>query len=332
MASLRVCTVGAGALGGYISAKIAQAGFDITVVDRGLHLDRIRRSGLLVIHPDGSSESVELRATEDLDAAGTHDLVILGVKAHQMEHVAPRLPALFHRETSVVTVQNGIPWWYFHRHGGPNEGRRLACLDPSGILEESIAAERVIGCVAYPAVTRPSPGVVQLVAPGKFPVGEPDGSVSERVQAISDVFDAAGLGSRVLTDIRAELWLKALGSVSFNPISALTRSTLVEICTDPGTRLLTARIMEEAQLIGQKLGIEFRRTIEERIAGAEGVGPHKTSMLQDVENGERLELDALVGAVVELGRVTGIPTPTINSVHALVSRLDSLLARNAVAR
>ena len=309
-----------------MSGKLAQAGVQITLVDRGPHLERLQTDGLTIVDTDGTESVVPVRAVGTTQAAGPHDLVILGVKAHQIETVAPELPHLFEDDTIVMTVQNGIPWWYFHGHGGPLEGRRLQALDPRGVIECYVPARRIIGCVAYPAVAKPAPGVVHLIRPGKYPVGELDGSHSGRLEDVFRLLEESGLRSRILDDLRAEIWLKGLGSVSFNPISALTRSTMVEICTDPETRLLVQRMMEEAQQIAHELGIEFRRSIKERIEGARAVGDHKTSMLQDVENDERLELDALVGAIAELGRITETPTPTIDAVFALTKRLDATLA------
>ena len=249
-------------------------------------------------------------------------MVLLALKAHQIETVAAQIPSLYGPATSVVTLQNGIPWWYFQRLGGEFDGRRLESLDPGQLIESNIPAERILGSIAYPAAEKTAPGVIQHIEGNRFPVGELDGSKSERAEAVAAALTAAGFKAPVLTDIRAQIWLKALGNLTFNPISALTRATLVDICTFPETRQLAAEMMREAQEIAGKLGIRFRHTIEQRIAGAERVGAHKTSMLQDIEAGRPVELEALVGVIRELGQLTKTPTPSIDAVHACVKLLD----------
>jgi 2-dehydropantoate 2-reductase len=330
---MRICIVGAGAIGGYMGVKLARAGEDITLVALEPNLTAIRKNGIKLVTLDGDEDVVtNVAATDDLHHAGVHDAVILAVKAHQIESVAPEISALFRPHTVVVTVQNGIPWWYFQKHGGQFDGMRIEALDPEGVCCNNIDADRIIGCVAYPAAANPYPGVVQHLEGDRFPVGELDGSESKRVKDLAETFTNAGLRSRVLTDIRAEIWLKAWGSLAFNPISALTNTTLVEICRFPATRALAATMMREATGIAEKLGITFRHTIERRIAGAETVGNHKTSMLQDVEAGRTLEIEALVGAIVELGRLTNTPTPAIDAVYACARLLNWSIAegrRNA---
>lgn len=317
---MQICIVGAGAIGGYMGAKLSLAGEGVTLIARGEHLAAIRDHGLKLVLADGTElVANDCRATDEIRSAGAHDLVVLALKAHQIAAVAPDLPALFHPETIVVTVQNGLPWWYFQKHGGELDGTRLRSLDPDGVIEANVAADRIIGCIAYPAAERTAPGVIQHVEGDRFPVGELDGSKSKRVQWVAECFTGAGFKSRVVSDIRAQIWLKAWGNLSLNPISALTRATIVEICQFPATRALTAAMMGEAQAIAEKLGITFRHTIEQRIAGAERVGAHKTSMLQDVEAGRSIEIEPLVGAVIELGRLTGTPTPSIDAVHACVT-------------
>jgi 2-dehydropantoate 2-reductase len=232
---------------------------------------------------------------------------------------------LFGPETVVLTIQNGIPWWYFYKHGGEFDGRCIETVDPNGEINANIEPERIIGCVVYPAAAVVAPGVIKHVEGNRFPVGELDGSHSDRVERISQTLSKAGFKSFVLDDIRSESWLKAWGNLSFNPISALTQATLVDICQFTPTRELAARMMEEAQAIANKLGIQFRHTIEKRIAGAESVGKHKTSMLQDVEAGRELEIEALVGAVVELGRLTHTPTPHIDAIYACTKLLDKIM-------
>ena len=324
---MRVCVAGAGAIGGFMGGRLAEAGHDVTLVTQGEHLAAIRSDGLRIIGSEGTERVVAgLDATDDFGIVGVQDVVILGVKAHQIEGVAPMLQGLFARDTVVVTVQNGIPWWYFHRHGGPLDGRRIECLDPLGNIERSIPAERVIGCVAYPAVEHVAPGVLRHVEGIRFPVGELDSDDTKRVRAVSALFGEAGFKSPILPDIRAEIWLKAIGSLSFNPLSALTHGFLADICRCPETRALALEMMREGERVAGKLGITLRLPIERRIAGAEQIGFHKTSMLQDVEAGRALEIEALVNAVLELGRLTDTPTPHVAAVYACVKLLDRTLA------
>lgn len=320
---MKVAIIGAGAIGGYVGVKLALAGEDVTFIVRGANLTAIRQRGMKLIMADGSEHVARnVRATNDYAEAGPQDVVILAMKAHQVEAVARDAPKLFGPDTAVVTMQNGIPYWYFHKHGGPGrEGTRVNSVDPTGIVGECIPAERVIGCVVYPASELIAPGVVKHIEGERFPVGELDGSASERVNRISAVFTNAGFKAPVLDNIRAEIWLKLWGNLTFNPISSLTHSTLVDICQYPLTRELAADMMREAQAVANKLGIEFRIPLDKRIAGAEKVGKHKTSMLQDIEAGRAPEIDALVGTVVELGRLTDTPTPHIDTVYALVKLL-----------
>jgi ketopantoate reductase len=323
---MKICIVGAGAIGGLMGAKFALAGEEVTLIDQGAHLAAIRKNGLKLIWEDGSEAvASDVTATDKLEEAGPQDLVILALKAHYLEQVARQVPALMGPETVIVTVQNGIPWWYFHKHGGPHDGHHLESLDPTGLLSRNIDGDRIIGCVVYPAADVPEPGVIRHVEGDRFPIGELDGSESARVQGLHDLLVKAGFRSRILDDIRSEIWLKAWGNLSFNPISALTHATLVEICQFRDTRDLAAAMMAEAQAIAEDLGITFRHTIEKRIAGAESVGAHKTSMLQDVELGRSLEVEALMGAVLELGRLTEIPAPSIKAVYACVKLLNKIM-------
>jgi len=319
---MKVAIIGAGAIGGYVGVKLALAGEDVTFIVRGANLSAIRRNGMKLIMADGSEHvAKDVRATNDYAEAGPQDLVILAMKAHQVEAVARDVPKLFGPNTAVVTMQNGIPYWYFERHGGAFEGTRVNSVDPSGIVGECIPARRVIGCVVYPASELIAPGVVKHIEGDRFPVGELDGSSSERVNRVSACFANAGFKAPVLDNIRAEIWLKLWGNLTFNPISSLSHATLVDICQYPLTRALAAAMMTEAQAVAHKLGIEFRVSLDKRIAGAEKVGKHKTSMLQDIEAGRAPEIDALVGTVVELGRLTDTPTPHIDTVYALVKLL-----------
>ena len=322
---MRVCVVGAGAIGGLLAVRLAAAGTPVSVIARGGHLDAIRRGGLRLLETDGSETVAEVAASDDVAALGPHDVVILALKAHQIAAVSDRLHHLYGPDTVVVPVQNGIGWWYFERHGGEHDGRRLQTLDPDGVLAATVPAERIVGCIAYPAATKAAPGVIRHVEGDRFPVGELDGSRSERAQAVATAFSDAEFTSRVLTDIRSHLWVKAWGNLAFNPISALTGTTLAEICRNEATRELAATMMTEALEIAQRLGVRIRFSVEQRIAGAAKVGEHKTSMLQDVEAGRPLEVDPLVGVFVELGELTGTPTPTISSIYALVSLLNRRL-------
>jgi 2-dehydropantoate 2-reductase len=319
---MKIAIIGAGAIGGYVGVKLALAGEDVSFIVRGANLEAIRDHGMKLIMHDGSEHLARaVKATNDYAAAGVQDLVILALKAHQVEAVVDELPRLIGPRTLIVTMQNGIPFWYFHRHGGALAGSPLRSVDPSGRIAAAIPAQQVIGCVVYPACELVAPGVVRHIEGDRFPVGELDGSRSERVQRVSDCFVKAGFKAPVLDDIRAEMWLKLWGNLTFNPISSLAHATLVDICRFPLTRELAAAMMTEAQDVANKLGISLRVGIDKRIAGAEKVGKHKTSMLQDVEAGRAPEIDALVGAVVELGRLTDTPTPHIDTVYALVKLL-----------
>jgi 2-dehydropantoate 2-reductase len=323
---VKICVVGAGAIGGLMGARLALAGEEVTLISRGVHLDAIRQKGLKLIEKNGSEHVAgNVKATSKLSEPGTQDIVVLTLKAHQIEPIAREIPGLFHGKTMVVTTQNGIPWWYFQKHGGEFEGRRVEAVDPYGNLLSSIEVERILGCVVYPAAEIVFPGVIRLIEGNRFPVGELDGCESERAKAVSATLVRAGFKSPVVKDIRSEIWLKLWGNLSFNPMSALTHSTLVDICQFPLTRQLAADMMTEAQTIANKLGVQFRVSLEKRIVGAEKVGKHKTSMLQDIEIGHPIEIDALVGAVIELGRLTQTPTPHIDSVYACVKLLAKTL-------
>ena len=323
---MKITIIGAGAIGGYVGAKLAMAGEDVTFIVRGANLTAIRKNGMKLIMHDGTEHvAANVKATSDYAEPGVQDLVILAMKAHQLESVVNSLPQLIGPDTTIVTMQNGIPFWYFHKHGGPFEGRRVHSVDPDGLISKMIPTEQVIGCVVYPASELIAPGVVKHIEGDRFPIGELDGQVSSRATRISACFSNAGFKAPVLENIRAEIWLKLWGNLTFNPISGLTGSTLLDICQCPLSRELAANMMREAQQVAEKLGIGFRVTLEQRIAGAEKVGRHKTSMLQDIEAGRAPEIDALVGSVVELGRLTQTPTPHINTAYALVT----LLAKTA---
>jgi len=333
---VKIAIVGCGAIGGYVGAKLALAGESVTVLVRGATLDAVRAHGITLQMSDGSTHVARnVTATSDYAGVGAQDVVILAVKAHQLPAVARQVPELFGPETVVVTMQNGIPYWYFHRHGGALEGNIVRSVDPEGLLSRLIPAERVVGCVVYPATQLLEPGVVEHIEGDRFPIGELDGTRSARAERVSQCLTHAGFRAPVLEDIRAEIWLKLWGNLTFNPISALTRSTLLDICRFPPTRDLATAMMTEAQAVAGKLGVAFRVPLERRIAGAEKVGHHKTSMLQDVEAGRAPELEALLGSVVELARLTDTHTPHIDTVYGLthlLARAVTDVARNAVAR
>ncbi|MFW6193005.1 MAG: ketopantoate reductase family protein [Gemmatimonadota bacterium] len=318
-----VCVVGAGAVGGLVGGRLIDAGVDVTLVDRGEQLEALRQGGLTLIGADGSrTRFPDVDATGDTGEAGVHDLVVLSVKAYDLPGAARSLPPLLGPDTVVLPLQNGIPWWYFHAHPEGYEDRDLEALDPDGVIRDHVPGGRVVGCVAYVAASVVEPGVVHHREGGSLPVGDPDGSRSARAAAVSELLGAAGFRSRVLEDIRSEIWLKAWGSLAFNPLSALTGATLEEICRHPQTRTLVRDMMEEARPVAEDLGASFRRSVDRRIDGAESVGAHRTSMLQDLEAGRRLEVEALVGSVLELARLTGRPAPRIEAVYAATKLLD----------
>jgi len=319
---MKIAIIGAGAIGGLVGAKLALAGEDVTFVVRGANLDAISKTGIKLISHDGIEQvATNVNASNDYAAIGVQDMVILAMKAHQVESIAADLPNLLGPETVVVTMQNGVPFWYFQKHGGALDGARVSSVDPTGALLEKIPASHIIGCVVYPASELIAPGVIKHIEGDRFPVGELDGTTTERVTRVSECFVNAGFKAPILDHIRSEIWLKLWGNLTFNPISALAHATLVDICQFPLSRALAASMMSEAQAVGEKLGITFRVSLDKRIAGAEKVGKHKTSMLQDIEAGRAPEIDALVGSVVELARLVELPTPHIDTVYALMKLL-----------
>lgn len=322
---MKICVVGAGAIGGLVGADLALVGQDVTLIDVGPQLEAIRRRGLTILSADGERHVDDLRATDSFERAGEQDLVILALKAHVIRDVAEEMRALYGPHTIVLTMQNGLPWWYFQRHGGELEGWRLESLDPDGRLSAHIEPERILGCVSYPASAIERPGVIRHLYGNRFPVGELDGAGTERVRQVVSVFESAGYKSYPLEDIRAEIWLKLVGVLAFNAISALTHATMGEICRYPPSRELALRLMREAEAVAGGLGVAMRVPLERRLAGAEKVGEHKTSTLQDVESGRSLEVEALIGSVVEVGARLGIPTPSIEAVYASVKLLDETL-------
>jgi 2-dehydropantoate 2-reductase len=327
---MRICVFGAGAIGGLVAVKLATLGEDVTVIARGAHLAAIRERGLRLVE-EGRETVAPVRATERTSEVGPQDVVLLGMKAHQLPPVVGEVGALVGSHTVLVTAQNGIPWWYFERHGGPHEGKRLESVDPGGVVARTLDSGQVIGSVVYPAAELAEPGLIRHVEGDRITVGELDGTDTERVRALAGLLRRAGFRTRVSSDLRSELWVKLWGNLSFNPVSALTHATLAEICGYPLSRELAAAMMREAQAVGEQLGIRFAVPLEKRIAGAEAVGAHRTSMLQDVEAGRPTELDALLGAVVELGRMTGTPTPHLDAVYALGSLLERTARASAAA-
>jgi 2-dehydropantoate 2-reductase len=319
---MKIAIVGVGAIGGYVGTRLALAGEEVTFIARGANLEALRSRGIRLLSAAGSEESIpKVIATDDYSAAGAQDIIILAMKAHQVEAVAGEVPKLFAADSIVVPMQNGIPYWYFHRHGGELAGTRVHSVDPNGLIYQKIPCERVVGCVVYPAAELVSPGVIRHVEGNRFPVGEPDGTISARASRLAQCFVRGGMQAPILSDIRAEVWLKLWGNLTFNPISALSRATLAGICQYPPSRAVAVAMMSEAQSVAIKLGITFRVSLERRIAGAAKVGHHKTSMLQDVENARTLEIDALLGSVLELAKLTDTPTPHIETVYALTKLL-----------
>ncbi len=322
---MKFCIVGAGAIGGLLAARLAHAGHETSVIARGAHLAAIRADGLKLIEADGSQFTARVKATDTMSGAGAQDVVILGVKAHQVADVVRALPAMYGAETMVLTAQNGIPWWYFFRNGGKFENHRLESVDPGGVVADNLPIHRVIASVVYPAAEIAAPGTIRHIEGNRFSLAEIDNSDSPRLQGVSAAFKEAGFKAPVVSDVRAEIWTKLWGNLSFNPISALTHATLEDLCRYPLTRELATQMMTEAQAIGEALGIRFRIPIAKRIAGGEAVGPHKTSMLQDIEAGRGIEADALIGSVLELGRLAGVPAPHIGAVYSLVKLLSQTL-------
>lgn len=315
---MKICIFGAGAIGGYMGAKLAQAGADVSLVARGPHLKAMRENGLRLIEESGET-TVNVTASDNAEELGPQDYVIVTLKAHSVPPVVPKMQPLIGDNTTIVSGVNGVPWWYFHKIGGPLEGVRLETVDPGNAQWDGFGPDRVLGCVVYPAAEVIEPGVVKHIEGNRFSLGEPDGSRSDRAMALSKALSAAGLKAPVRPKIRDEIWVKLWGNLSFNPISALTHSTLDVLCTDPGTREVARNMMLEAQAIAEKLGVKFPIDVDRRIQGGADVGAHRTSMLQDLDQGRPMEIDALVGSVKELGKVTDTPTPTIDTVLSLIA-------------
>ena len=317
--SKKICIYGAGAIGGYMGAMLAKAGADVSLVARGPHLAAMQANGLILETSEGR-ETVPVTASDNPAELGVQDYVIITLKAHSVPGVIDAMQPLLGPDTAVVFAVNGVPWWYFHTLGGDLEGRRVETVDPGGKIWDGIGPERALGCVVYPAAEVLEPGVIKHLAGDRFSIGEPNGEKSERAQELSNLLKTAGLRAPVRPRIRDEIWVKLWGNCSLNPISALTGATVEEMCTAADVRATVKNIMLEAQNVGEALGVKFAIDVEKRIAGAEAVGAHKTSMLQDLERGRPMEIDALVAAVAELGQLTGVETPTLDVVLGLVKQ------------
>ena len=315
---MKICIFGAGAIGGYMGAKLALVGADVSLVARGSHLKAMRENGLRLIE-ESRETTVNVTASDNAAVLGPQDYVIVTLKAHSVTAVVPHMQPLIGDHTTIVSGVNGVPWWYFHKTGGDLDGTRLETVDPGNAQWDGFGPDRVLGCVVYPAAEVIEPGVVKHIEGNRFSLGEPDGSKSERALALSKALTAAGLKAPIRPKIRDEIWVKLWGNLSFNPISALTHSTLDVLCTDPGTREVARNMMLEAQTIAEKLGVKFPVDVDRRIKGGADVGAHRTSMLQDLDQGRPMEIDTLVGSIKELGRVTDTPTPTIDTVLALIA-------------
>jgi 2-dehydropantoate 2-reductase len=316
---MKISIYGAGAIGGYLGVQLLRAGADVSLIARGAHLAAMRENGLKLLIGD-QEQLVQPRCTDNPAELGPQDFVIVCLKAHSITGAIEAMQPLLGPLTRIVTAVNGIPYWYFYKHGGRHEGSTLESIDPGGRQWRELTPERAIGCIVYPATEIESPGVIRHVYGDRFPLGEPSGEISADVQRLSELFVAAGMQAPVLDRIRDEIWLKLWGNVCLNPISALTHATLDVICSDPTTRALSKAIMLETQSIAETFGVKFRVDVERRIEGARKVGAHKTSMLQDLERGRPMEIDPLVTVVQEMGRLTETPTPALDTVLALVAQ------------
>ena len=317
---MNITVIGAGAIGGHIAAKLAAAGESVKVVARGEHLKAIRERGLK-LKENGEEIVARVEATDRIAEAGGADLIVLGVKAHQLAPIAAEVASIVAPTTTIMTTQNGIPWWYFFKHGGRYEGVRLESVDPGGVIASHLPIDAVVAAIIYQAAEIESPGIIRHVEGHRLPLAEIDGAKTERIAALSELFTNAGFKSPALSDVRSEIWMKLWGNLTFNPVSALSHATLEDICRFAPTRALAAAMMREAQTVGEAFGIRFRLSIDKRIAGAESIGAHKTSMLQDIEHGRAIEIDALLGSVTELARLANVATPHLDAICAVTKLL-----------
>jgi 2-dehydropantoate 2-reductase len=324
---MKICVYGAGAIGGYMGVQLARAGAEVSLVARGAHLEAMKKNGLKLLI-EGEERVEHLNCTDDPAELGPQDYVIVALKAHSVPNVCDAMQPLLGNDTSVVTAVNGVPYWYFYKFGGALEGRTLDSIDPGATQWQSLRPERAIGCIVYPATEVVEPGVIQHVYGDKFPIGEPSGETTPRLEKLAEVMNAGGLRAPIMNNIRDELWLKLWGNLCFNPISALTHATLDIIASDPGTRAIAKSMMLEAQEIASRQGVHFRVDVERRINGAGAVGAHKTSMLQDLERDRPMEIEPLVTVVQEMGRMLDVPTPTLDVVLALVKQRAKIAGLN----
>ncbi|MGH3314069.1 MAG: 2-dehydropantoate 2-reductase [Streptomyces sp.] len=325
---MKVAVVGAGAIGAYVGAALHRAGADVHLIARGPHLAAMRQHGVQVLSPRGDF-TAPVHATDDPAAVGPVDYVFLGLKANSYAACGPLVHPLLKDSTAIVAAQNGIPWWYFHGLAGPYEGHRIQSVDPDGAVSAVLPPERAIGCVVYAATQLESPGVVRHMEGTRFSIGEPDSTESARCGEFSEAMRAGGLKCPVEADLRNDIWIKLLGNIAFNPLSALSRATMAQICHHQDTRALVATMMRETLAVAAAVGCRPEMSVERRLAGAERVGDHKTSTLQDLESGKPMELDVLLAAVVELAALTGTPVPKLCAIHAVTDLLaQTLLAQN----
>jgi 2-dehydropantoate 2-reductase len=325
--AMNITIIGAGAIGGHIAAKLAAVGERVKVVARGEHLKAIRERGL-VLKENGEEIVARVEATDRIAEAGGADLIVLAVKAHQLAPIAADVALIVEPATMVMTTQNGIPWWYFFKHGGPHEGIQLESVDPGGMIARHLPIDAIIAAIIYQAAEIESPGIIRHIEGNRLPIAEIDGQKTERIAALSELFTRAGFKSPALSDVRSEIWMKLWGNLTFNPVSALSHATLEDICRFAPTRALAAAMMREAQTVGEAFGVRFRLSVDKRIAGAESIGAHKTSMLQDIEHGRATEIDALLGSVIELARLANIPTPHLDGIYAVTKLLGETVARS----
>ncbi len=315
----KICIYGAGAIGGYLGAKLTRTDAEVSLIARGPHLAAIRQNGLTLIEAGGIS-NLQITATDTPAELGVQDYVIVTLKAHSIPAIVDQMQPLLGPDTTVVFAVNGVPWWYFYGLEGEFADHRLETIDPGGKIWQAIGPERTLGCVVYPACEVIKPGVIEHKSGNRFSLGEPNGQPSDRIQTLAKIFMSAGLKAPIRPKLRDEFWIKLWGNASLNPISALTGATLAQMTADPGTRHIIRQIMVEIQAIGETFGARFGVSIDKRIAGAAAVGEHKTSMLQDLEAGRQMEIDALVTAVQELGILADCPTPVLDLVLALVKQ------------